>query len=70
MKYDEWQTKFNRSIGRAKKWFAWYPIRTSKGIRWLCYVERRWIDNSNDYAMSVFSEPGWYSYKDITTEKK
>jgi len=24
-----------------KPWFAWYPVKTDKGYRWLCFVQRR-----------------------------
>ena len=43
-------------------WFAWFPVHTDKGWRWLCNVERYMV--MIDYGTTPPYEPKWrYEYK-------
>ena len=45
------------------RWFAWFPIQTPQGWRWLRTVKRRWYYRSHVYACSVTG--GWWLYRSV-----
>ena len=39
-------------------WFAWYPVKTDRGWRWLCEVER--YCRMDDYGTSPPYKAKWH----------
>jgi hypothetical protein len=44
---------------RLGHWFAWHPVRTDRGWRWLTYVVIGWVDLHT--AEDVFTEDGYWT---------
>jgi len=49
-----------------RQWFAWHPVRTPRGLRWLCNLER-----SLGWNRIPSSQSGefWYIYRDLANRK-
>jgi len=46
------------------EWFAWYPVKTTKGSwRWLSTIQRRW--DKDAVPLIEAKKPGWWIYRDI-----
>jgi hypothetical protein len=48
---------------RLGLWFAWHPVRTNQGWRWLTHVDVQWVDiHDADHA---FIESGYWTVRAV-----
>lgn len=53
--YYDWMLGPRPAKPQWHRWFAWHPVLTPDGLRWLCWLERRWSSGREDRLSMEYS---------------